>query len=70
MGEVSIATSGTASAVAGTAGFSCISTSTSIGQGHMKNRFKLEAWMMILIPIIVLLVGFVAALVISYVERR
>lgn len=32
----------------------------------MKNRFKLEAWVMILIPIIVLLIGFIAALVVGH----
>jgi hypothetical protein len=29
----------------------------------MKNPFKLEAWTMVLIPIVILLIGFIAALV-------
>ena len=29
----------------------------------MKNPFKLEAWTMVLIPIVILLIGFIAAVV-------
>ncbi len=30
----------------------------------MKNPFKLEAWIMVLIPIVVLLAGYLAALIV------
>jgi hypothetical protein len=31
----------------------------------MKNPFKLEAWTMVLIPIVVLLIGFIAAVLVG-----
>jgi hypothetical protein len=36
----------------------------------MKNRFKLEAWVMVLFPVIVLLVGFIAALILPILVHR
>jgi hypothetical protein len=35
----------------------------------MKNPFKLEAWVMILIPIIVVLVGLIAAVIVPSLQR-
>jgi hypothetical protein len=36
---------------------------------RLGNRFKLEAWVMILIPIVVLLVGFIAAVLVAMLHR-
>jgi MFS-type transporter involved in bile tolerance (Atg22 family) len=35
----------------------------------MKNRFKLEAWAMILFSVIAVLVAFLSAVMISYIHR-
>ena len=62
MAKCSVSDTGTNPTVSCSAGLSGLST---VADNHMKSRFKLEAWVTILIPIVVLLVGFIAAVVVG-----
>lgn len=44
------------------------STTYSIRPSYMNNRFKFEAWLMVLIPTIILLAGFIAAIVFGHLQ--